>query len=546
MDRRVERVHDDPVRSGRVDLGEVLGHRPAGDGHHVAVQQSGVEQHLEHHRYATDLVEVAHVELAARLHVGDVRDAIGDPVEVVEVEVDPGLVGERQQVQHGVGRTTEGGGDGDRVLERLLGHDLTWRDTESEQVDHCGAGTLGVTFAATADGRRRRGARQAHADRFGDRAHRVGGEHAAARPFARARLRLDRVQFGVVDGAGSMGAHRFEHAGDVERGAVVLTRHRRTVVDEHARQIESGSGEQHAGDRLVATRDARIPSWPIEIPSLTVIVPNSIGKPPASRTPALACSASLRSVMLHGVTSFHDEAMPTWGLSQSSSPIPTARSIARDGAFCMPSVTSRDRGFTSTGVPGVFAVFAASLIWCTVVPARGAEPGAVRTTRCQTVPMAEVRETKLPGVGVRHEFTTEDGDDIGVLVHHDGRRQILVYDSDDPDRCSSIVNLTAGDTRTVSELLGASRVTEAVTAVHEEIEGLAIEWIELMPESPASGATIGDGMYRTKTGSSIVAVIRDGQSIPAPGPEFPLVSGDVIVAVGTVEGLAAMRELIHP
>jgi TrkA domain protein len=159
--------------------------------------------------------------------------------------------------------------------------------------------------------------------------------------------------------------------------------------------------------------------------------------------------------------------------------------------------------------------------------------------------MAEVRETKLPGVGVRHEFTTEDDIDIGVLVHHDGRREILVYDSDDPDKSSSLVVLSAADTRTVSELLGASRVTEAVSAVQQEIEGLAIEWIELAASSPASGATIGDGMYRTKTGSSIVAVIRDGLSIPAPGPEFPLLTGDVIVAVGTADGLAAMRDLIR-
>ena len=159
--------------------------------------------------------------------------------------------------------------------------------------------------------------------------------------------------------------------------------------------------------------------------------------------------------------------------------------------------------------------------------------------------MAEVRETKLPGVGIRHEFTTDDGDDIGVIVYHDGRREVLVYDSDDPDACSTMMTLSAADTRTMSELLGASRVTEAVAAVQQEIEGLAIEWIELEPSSPASGATIGDGMYRTKTGSSIVAVIRDGQSIPAPGPEFGLLAGDVVVAVGTAEGLATMRELIR-
>lgn len=159
--------------------------------------------------------------------------------------------------------------------------------------------------------------------------------------------------------------------------------------------------------------------------------------------------------------------------------------------------------------------------------------------------MADVREVKLPGVGVRHEFTTDDGQDIGVLVRHDGRRELLVYDSDDPDACRSIVSLSIDDTRTVAELLGASQVTEAVAAVQQEIEGLAIEWIEVDGRSPAAGATIGDGMYRTRTGSSIVAVIRHGQSVPAPGPEFELLAGDVIVAVGTVDGLAAMRTLIH-
>lgn len=159
--------------------------------------------------------------------------------------------------------------------------------------------------------------------------------------------------------------------------------------------------------------------------------------------------------------------------------------------------------------------------------------------------MADVRETKLPGVGVRHEFTTDQGRDIGVLVRHDGRREILVYDEDDPDACRTIVTLSVNDTRTVSELLGASQVTEAVEAVQQEIEGLAIEWIELGPMSAAASTTIGDGMYRTQTGSSIVAVFRDGQSIPAPGPEFRLLTGDVIVAVGTTDGVASMRDLIR-
>ena len=88
-----------------------------------------------------------------------------------------------------------------------------------------------------------------------------------------------------------------------------------------------------------------MPSWPIEMPSLTAMVLNSNGKPPASRTPSLARLARRSSGRLHGVTSFHDDATPICGLSQSSSVMPTARSIARAGARSNPSVTSHDRGF---------------------------------------------------------------------------------------------------------------------------------------------------------------------------------------------------------
>ena len=101
-------------------------------------------------------------------------------------------------------------------------------------------------------GRRRRGAGQGHADRLGDGAHRVGGEHAAACPFARTRLALDLAELLLRDLAQRASADGFEHAGDVERHAVVLARHDRAVVDEHTGQVETGRGHQHRRDALVA------------------------------------------------------------------------------------------------------------------------------------------------------------------------------------------------------------------------------------------------------------------------------------------------------
>ncbi len=158
--------------------------------------------------------------------------------------------------------------------------------------------------------------------------------------------------------------------------------------------------------------------------------------------------------------------------------------------------------------------------------------------------MTEVRETKLPGVGVRHEFTTREGNDMGVIVHHDGRREILVYGADDPDACASVVTMSEHDTQTLAEILGVSHVSETVSQIRHEIEGLAIDWIEVTSGSKLAQHSIGEGEIRTKTGASIVAVIRADTPIPAPGPEFVLAPGDVAVAVGTHDGLGLVRSLL--
>ena len=92
--------------------------------------------------------------------------------------------------------------------------------------------------------------------------------------------------------------------------------------------------------------------------------------------------------------------------------------------------------------------------------------------------MAEVFETKLPGVGVRHDFVTEDGERVGVIVHRTGRREIVVYDSDDPDACSPMLDLSSTDTRVLGELLGTSQVSQTVGAVQQELDGLAIQRLE--------------------------------------------------------------------
>ena len=158
--------------------------------------------------------------------------------------------------------------------------------------------------------------------------------------------------------------------------------------------------------------------------------------------------------------------------------------------------------------------------------------------------MSDIQETQLPGVGNRYDFVTSEGERIGVLVHRSGRRELLVYDRDDPDACRAVIRLDTDDTRTLAELLGASHVSERLAAM-QQIAGLAIDWVTIPPASSAVGRTLRDAALRTETGVSIVAVLHGNETVAAPGPDFTLEPGDTAVVVGTPEGIERLAALLH-
>lgn len=159
--------------------------------------------------------------------------------------------------------------------------------------------------------------------------------------------------------------------------------------------------------------------------------------------------------------------------------------------------------------------------------------------------MTEVRETKLPGLGIRYEFVTQRGNRVGVVHHRTGRKELLIYDPDDPDSCRDVIALSEDDGHTLAELLGGSRVAEELDRL-QQVEGLAIDWLPLSAESPFAGRTIGDTRARTRTGTSIVAVLRGDHAHPAPEPDFELQAGDTLLVVGTPRGIEDLAVLLRP
>ena len=160
--------------------------------------------------------------------------------------------------------------------------------------------------------------------------------------------------------------------------------------------------------------------------------------------------------------------------------------------------------------------------------------------------MKRVVETDLPGVGVRFDVETASGRSVGVVAHRTGRRDLVVYDEDDPDRAAESVVLTEDEGHTLGELLGGSPVLERLDDAIQRVDDLGISWITVDPRSPVAGMSLNEMSLRARTGAGVVAIVARAGAIPVPGGDQVLHPGDTAVVVGVPSAVDEARSLLAP
>jgi TrkA domain protein len=157
----------------------------------------------------------------------------------------------------------------------------------------------------------------------------------------------------------------------------------------------------------------------------------------------------------------------------------------------------------------------------------------------------DVKEVLLPGVGLRYEFDNHDGDRVGVIARRSGDFEIVVYGRDDPDQAQPVFRLTDEEADALAQILGAPRIAERFADLTREVPGLHAGQAEIRPESPFVDHPLGDTRARTRTGASIVAVVRDEEVLASPGPAEMLHAGDVLVVIGTEDGISGVQQIVE-
>ncbi|ORV18665.1 MULTISPECIES: cation:proton antiporter regulatory subunit [Mycobacterium] len=156
----------------------------------------------------------------------------------------------------------------------------------------------------------------------------------------------------------------------------------------------------------------------------------------------------------------------------------------------------------------------------------------------------DVKEVLLPGIGLRYEFTNHDGDRIGIVARRSGDFEIVLYARDDPDQAQPVFSLTDEEADAVAQILGAPRIAERFTELTREVPGLEAGQVHIAPGSPFVNRPLGDTQARTRTGASIVAIVRNEEVLASPGPAEILRARDVLVVIGTEDGIGAVEQIV--
>ena len=155
------------------------------------------------------------------------------------VEVDAALVRDGRQVQHGVGGAAERHVHGERVAERVLGHDVTRLDVLFEQLHNFHACLFAELDSLGIDSRNGAVAAQTHAQHFGEAVHGIGGVHAGAAAAAGAGFVFVFVELVKRELAGVVGANRLKHTGKAGLVAGKTACQHRTAANKNCRNIQS-------------------------------------------------------------------------------------------------------------------------------------------------------------------------------------------------------------------------------------------------------------------------------------------------------------------
>ena len=157
----------------------------------------------------------------------------------------------------------------------------------------------------------------------------------------------------------------------------------------------------------------------------------------------------------------------------------------------------------------------------------------------------ELRETRLPGVGVKYSLAMAHGGRMTVILHNEGLREIYYFRHTRDEDPTAVIRLEDDEARQLGAVIaGAYDRPKIVEELEMAFGELAIEWVPVPDRSPSIGKTLADCGFRARTGITIIAILREPEPVAGAQPGDVIEKGDTLVTVGKLGQYPAFRKLL--
>ncbi|MNV56829.1 K(+)/H(+) antiporter subunit KhtT [compost metagenome] len=107
------------------------------------------------------------------------------------------------------------------------------------------------------------------------------------------------------------------------------------------------------------------------------------------------------------------------------------------------------------------------------------------------------------------------------------------------------MTLNDDESRQIAGIIGGlSYKPKALETIEVALDDLRIEWYKVEGKNEGAGKTIGELEVRQRTGASIIAGIRDDDTVINPGPSYLISPGTTLVIAGKKNNIKLLKEIL--
>jgi TrkA domain protein len=158
----------------------------------------------------------------------------------------------------------------------------------------------------------------------------------------------------------------------------------------------------------------------------------------------------------------------------------------------------------------------------------------------------DLRETRLPGIGVRYVLPLGNGGRLTIILHNDGQREIYWFRRGGDEEPRAVIALDDDEARQLGAVLGGAYERPKIVEDLEMALGeLLIEWVPVPDNSPAIGKTLAELAFRQRMGITIIAILREPEPVTGAQPNDVIQQGDTLVTVGKAGSYPGFRRMLE-